>query len=470
MSGKIRTTGAKGAALLTLLCVLGRPATAREQPVKTALTLASAVASARERNPLARAARLEASAANLDVKKALYRKYLPAPEFRLDAGLVPGAQGDIFYSPDKQTDLDNLGLFYRFDFSLVQPLYTFGGASSAVEAARRLADVEQARSGRTLEDLSLEVVKAYWGVQAARKAETLARQSAESYDRLIAEIEKRLAREDSEVDDQDLLEARSHLIDIELIRQESLQNKEAAESSLRMLLDLDPDTDLAVSDEAPPEFQAEANVPPGLAGLAERLRPEIRGLSAAIRALEAKISYSRSRRLPTFYLAAGLGYARAANRQDQKNPFAVDNFNYRNLGAALGMRWDPAFWVHDVEVEKASEEQRVLLEKLRAQQAAAGLEAGLAYIEVRKNDALLRAARGSLEAARSWMMVSQDNWDMGLGEPFRLLRAYQAYFALKGAEIERENAFNVSAAKLAHAIGPLDLYLRWVGEGKVSLE
>jgi len=57
---------------------------------------------------------------------------------------------------------------------------------------------------------------------------------------------------------------------------------------------------------------------------------------------------------------------------------------------------------------------------------------------------------------------------MGIGDAYRLLRAYQAYFRLRGEEIKREYDFNVSLARFSHILGDMDLYLKWMKEGRTS--
>jgi outer membrane protein TolC len=89
-------------------------------------TLESAISMAIARNPIIKAEEYEVQGANLDIRKALIKKYVPTINFDAEFGVVPGAKGDIFFSPDKQTDLDDLGPFYKFDLSFVLPLYTFG--------------------------------------------------------------------------------------------------------------------------------------------------------------------------------------------------------------------------------------------------------------------------------------------------------------------------------------------------------
>jgi outer membrane protein TolC len=81
----------------------------------------------------------------------------------------------------------------------------------------------------------------------------------------------------------------------------------------------------------------------------------------------------------------------------------------------------------------------------------------------------LKAARESLKASKSWLRLSLENWDMGIGEVDRLLDAYEAYYRMKGVEIEMELEYNLSLARVAKALGDLDLYLDWVKSGTVEL-
>jgi outer membrane protein TolC len=97
------------------------------------------------------------------------------------------------------------------------------------------------------------------------------------------------------------------------------------------------------------------------------------------------------------------------------------------------------------------------------------LEVNRAFMEARKNSALLKAAKSSLKAARTWLRTSLDNWEMGIGDSYRLLRAYQAYYRLRTTEIKREFELHVSIARLAYILGDMQLYQKWVENGKVDL-
>ncbi|MGD8539798.1 MAG: TolC family protein [Candidatus Aminicenantes bacterium] len=432
-------------------------------------TLRSAISTAIARNPLVKSAQFKVEKADKDVKKAVLQKYTPKMDFYFYTGLVPEARGNIFFSPDKQTDLDKLGPFYRFDLQLIQPLFTFGRTTTAIQAAKEALHIEESEQDHVLQSLSFEVAKAYWGLLSAQKAVSLAENTMDSYEELLSEIRARIEDETSEVDDLDLLEAQSFYIDVEQIRQESIEYKTMARKTFNTLLDFDLDEKVKASDEPLLEFSLDEGQLDRILEIAQHLRPEIRSMQSGLRALQAKTDLAKKQRYPVLFLAAGLRYAYAGHREDQTNPFVVDNFNYRDFGAMLGLRWDPNIFVHNVEVQKNFAEYSSALEKMRQLKAHINLEVSQAFAEARRNDALWKAAKSSLKAARTWLRTSLDNWELGIGEAYRLLRAYQAYYRLRKTEIDREYKLNVSIAKLAYTLGDMKLFLKWTANGRVDL-
>ena len=98
------------------------------------------------------------------------------------------------------------------------------------------------------------------------------------------------------------------------------------------------------------------------------------------------------------------------------------------------------------------------------------LEVVQALAEVEANSILLAAAERSLKSAKSWVRLSGDNWELGLGKVKRLLDAYDRYYQLAAVAVEREAAFHLSLARLALALGDIELYLEWIDHGNVFFD
>ena len=81
---------------------------------------------------------------------------------------------------------------------------------------------------------------------------------------------------------------------------------------------------------------------------------------------------------------------------------------------------------------------------------------------------ILDAARESLRASKSWLRLSVEDWDLGIGEVKRLLDAYEAYYAMKGVEVAMELEYNLSLARVASSLGDVNLYLKWVEAGRAA--
>jgi len=302
--------------------------------------------------------------------------------------------------------------------------------------------------------------------EAVSVAETL----RESYAELVARVEEKLMDPDSTVDDADFLEVQTLEYEVERVYWESVDRHRLAKRGLALLLGLDPHTDISTSAVATPDFPVAAETLPRLERIGRDSNAEIQRLRAAVGALGAKADFAKAQRYPDIFLVGGIRWAYASNRTDQENPFAWDEFNYRRAGAFIGLRWDLTFWEHRLAARQARAEQETMARKLDAVVAKVDMELGEAMTEARTSATMLAVAHESLDSAESWLRVSWDNLDLGIGEVRKLLRAYEAYFRLQGETIERELDVNVALARLALVLGDENRFLQWVDNGVVTIE
>ncbi len=433
-------------------------------------TLESTVRMVIDRNPLEKASELAVRKAELNVKgvKLLAR----GPQINLTAytGVVPEARGDVFFSPDGSNDFDGFGPFYRMTLELMQPLLTFGRSSSAVSATESVVGAERSRNEMVQQSLAYEAIRVHWGLASARRAVKLSRETQEQYDEFLSQVLERARDEESEVDFADVFEVRSFEYTVDEMFQESLKLEKLAERTFNALVHRDLDTPVVIADEKSPSTVLGEDMLREMVRVAERQRPELRALSALVDSFQYRLNFSRSDRLPVVFLAGGLDYAVAPGRADQTNPFVYDNFNFWRLGLALGVNWDLNLIKHNVEINKARTDHEAIQRKREAVLTRVGVDVRDAFAEAQKDSALLESVEKSLRSARSWLRLSFENWQIGIGEPWRMLRAYQVYYRLLGLEIERDYKNNLAIARLALATGNMNLYLRWIETGHVEFE
>jgi outer membrane protein len=454
-------------AAITAVPILFAAATVRAGTVR--LDLESAVSRTVSNSNLVAAAHIGEERAALSLKRARAERYVPETELTVETGVVPAARGTAIDSPNEMDSLDSLGGFYKVGLEVVQPLYTFGRLSHLEQTAREGIGAAAAKTGLTVQEMSLLAIRTYWQLSSARRALSLAGELRDNFKTLVGEVKTRLEDEDSEVDDGDLLEVKSSTYGIEKTYLDAGENLRVATVALRALVGSGEGDVFDTADETSPELGfGVSEIEKHLAekGISTR---EVELLEAASRAMESKINLLRSDRYPVVFLAAGAGYARAPNRDDQTNPFVVDDFNYSRVGAELGLKWKPNIYKKDLEVEEMEKEYDALLETIEALKRKVAVEASESLGGAVRNRNLLKAARESLKASRSWLRLSLENWDLGIGEVNRLLDAYEAYYRMKAVEIEMELEYNLSLARVADALGNLNFYLEWVKSGTVHL-
>jgi outer membrane protein TolC len=433
-------------------------------------SLESAINYALEHNPLLLRTRIDQDRAELFVEDVKAQSVLPVFSLSGQSGIVPEARGDIFESPDKQSDLDGWGPFYKMDIKLVQPLVTFGRRASAIEAAVSVNSLQESQNRAEIEKLKLVVIQAYWALASARKAEDVAEGLRQDYEKLTAEVEKRLLQEESEVDDSDLLEVRSNRFLIDEIYIKSRTQRQQAEKALNTLIGRDIELKVEVEDKEIPQIDIHGDEIEKKIDFFLQSHPNMQSLKASLSALQSRVDLESATKKPMIYIAGGLGFAHAPHRSDQTNPFAVDDFNYFGLGAYLGLEWDLNSFRKNFKAAQFSLEKQSMEQNLKLLQAQLHLQIMKAFTQVIENWELLLGARESLESSKSWVKLSLDNWDMGLGEVDRILRSYNSYYRLQALEIERELKLNTSLADLAYCVGDINLYLDWIRNEKVYLD
>lgn len=440
-----------------------------QTPATVSFTLHDAILHALAHNPLVERTQLNRKQAQLFIDEVKAQTILPEFSLSGEFGVVPEARGDVFQSQDKQTDLDGWGPFIKINLKMLQPLLTFGRTKSALTAARSAVILQNIKSNSEIQELTLETIKAYWAVSASRQAETIASEVQENYDKLENEVQQRLDSENSEVDDTDLLEVKSNRYQIQEIVIKSQNESRLAEKALNFALGRDLMQPISVTGAPIPTINLDETQLDQAVQHTLNQHHDAESLKTAIEALDAKAKITLSKKRPLVYIAGGLEYAWAPHREDQTNPFAVDNFNYRNLGAFFGFRWDLN------SLRKNHEAQRYLLEKQAMEQnlvllrSKIRLEILKAFSDVRQNTLLLEQAQNSLKSAKSWLRLSMDNWEMGLGDVERLIKAYNSYYVLKGIVIKRELELQISLADFAYILGNINLYMEWIKNGKVIL-
>lgn len=377
-------------------------------------------------------------------------------------GMTTAKEGNIFEPGSNNVlrhdayDVDGVSDWEMLQFQIIKPLYTFGKIDNYARAAQGQADVKRGdlrlRRGQT----ELEVKRAYYGYLTARDV----RQMLEDVEKRVTSaqgvVKRGLASNDANASESDLFQLESGEAQLRKFILQAQAVEATAGQGLRLLVGI-PDNeplDLADAHIAPVATTLESGKSlPQLQQLALKERPETAQVEAGLRARRALVAAKRSEAYPDVYAGVVGVVSYASQRADQKNPFLYDPFHQYGATPVLGIRWNWQGAVNSAQVANAQAELDALDAKSSFAQQGIPFEVAESYNEVKSLKETVSALDKGSEAARRWMVASYADFEAGVGEGEKVMRALQAYALNRADYLRAVNDYNMAAAKLALVTG-----------------
>ena len=152
--------------------------TAAEEPRRVGFE--ELVALALQNDPERAVAGAERRAAAAAVDLARWMRWSPRLSATSAFGVVPGARGNVYSSPDTPRDLDDFGPFWRVRLDMSMPILSFGRLESAQQAAAAALASKDAKLGARRGDVAALAARAYYGYVLARQNLAAARRGPRS--------------------------------------------------------------------------------------------------------------------------------------------------------------------------------------------------------------------------------------------------------------------------------------------------
>ena len=434
--------------LFTLVLYVG-PTKAIAQPTQARWTLTQCLERALEASPEVHENLAEVYIAESKVSQAKAGR-LPRLTMTSTIGVVNGTEGEGF---EARTDNDDLGPFFRGELEVVQPLYTFGRLRHEIRAAMQGVATKHAATETARHAVLAAVKELYYNLQFSRQIQELLNESQENFTKALSTAEERLEAGEGTVTQADVLRLRIGLAGITKELFTLNRAIEVTRAALKRQLGLSANEPFDIDESLlePVELRLQA-----LAVYQEQIgqhRPEFLQLDAGLEAQRARLQAARSAYYPSLFLAGGVQGAIAPNRDDQKSPFANDDFNFFRGGMALGVRWQFDFWMTHARVaERLAEVAKV---ELQRQHAETGIHLDLQrrYLEVEEHQLKLEAAQTARKAARALMLTSLANFTLGIGEAQDVFSFVGLYTQMASDYYKVVRDLNIAAARLSQAVG-----------------
>jgi len=375
---------------------------------------------------------------------------LPQANFTSLNGIVNAARGDAVTG---RTDNSDLGPFTRGELEIVQPLYTFGRLDSEIRAAGHGIEARRAATHNARDTTIATVKELYYNLVFSRQIKELLDEVQENFAKALATAEKRLEAGEGVITQQDILKLRIGLAGVtrEVYTLERAIAVTRAALMRQLGMALEDDFDVAETRLEPVTLQLQP-----LAQYLEQAgvhRPDIAQLEAGLAARQARLEAARSAYYPSIFLAGGLRYAVAPNRDKQESPFAKDDFNLFEGGAVLGLRWQLDVWMTHARVEeRLAELSQVEVQKHNATSGIA-LDIQRRYLEVQESQQKIEAAQTARRAVRALLATTLANFELGIGEGKEVFENLGLYARIVSDYYTTVRDYNIAAAKLTQATG-----------------
>jgi len=378
---------------------------------------------------------------------------LPQIDFLGLTGPVPRARGNQVASPDSINSSDAWGWFERGDFTLVQPLYTFGKISHSMAAATHGIEVEKARQVQKRNEIAVKVKEYYYGVLLARDAKALLGEVRDDLAQARDKAKKLLAQDSPNVEEADIYKLDAFGGEVGKYLAEAVKGETLALSALKTRIGVPQDTVLELSDNrlaCSGERLEELNA---YLERARGSRPEFKQVAEGLKARQELVQAAKAARYPDIFVGGMFSAAYASNRDKVNNPWVPDEFRHVWAGVALGLKWKLDFGITSAKIaQEQAQYDRLVATKGYADENIP-LQITKFYDEGVEAASSIEATRSGYENSKKWAVTALANFDFGIGPAKEIFDALQQYAKMRWAYFQAIYNYNLALANLAMAVG-----------------
>jgi outer membrane protein len=448
--------GARAAGIFMSLVLLSTSAVAAEKPAAPELTLPQLISLALKFSPQVKTSQSEVAIAK--AKKAEVHGYkFPQLDMTAIGGPAPTARepqirGNSIFYPDTKNSLNGLTIFGRLDFSMIQPVYTFGKIAHREAAAEKYTEVKKAEVNSKKGEVILEVAQAYYGLILARQGKNAVGEARAYLNDAKERVSKLLALKSASVKDTDPYRIAVYEGSLEKFAAQAEEGSKVAYQALQALIGYGPGRDFRVATELPEPAPAPQKLDFYIKQALE-LRPEFTMLKEGKAARELLIKAAKADQYPDLFIALIGLLAGSPGRYSNPDPFHQDLTNWFSTGPIVGARWHFDFGITKAKIAQAKGELEKLQNMERTALMGIPVEVAQAYAKVQEN---YKASQGLGKAyvnARRWLVAAFSNFDIGLGQMDEIFRAFERYGVSRGDYLTALYDYNLAVVKLEKATG-----------------
>lgn len=350
-------------------------------------------------------------------------------------------------------DEDDVGIFGRLDFTITQPLYTFGKISNRKDAAALGVEAQRAAKEQKRNEVILNVRELYYAYLVAAQGKRAAGETDEFIEDARKRIKNLIELKAQNAEPSDLYRLDAFAAEVKSFAAKADSGARMAYAALKRAIGV-PQTEEFRLDISELPKKPVILAPEGeYVQQAMEQRPEFTQVKKGVDARKKLVEAAKADLYPSFFAAAVGSVAGAPDRQNFDNSYFPDDFNHAYAGFVAGAEWHFDLGIGKGKLDKA----RAEYEKTRLAQDLAQKSIPL---EVMKyyNDALeaqkaFVAYEQAAIASRRWIVTAFSNFDVGVGTARDIFDAIDRYGKNQGEYLRALYNYHVAIARLSYAIG-----------------
>jgi outer membrane protein TolC len=425
----------------------------KENPEKLVLTLHQLIDMAIAKSPGIGETQSEIAATRSDLDQ-VKAAYYPQLESAAVIGPVNDAKrpmvlGTRIHDPSP----DTVGVFGRVDFTVAQPLYTFGKLSNRKDAASRGVRAKELKLVERKNEIALRVKELYYALIVARAGAEVADEADSFFDDARQRMKRLLELGSANVLESDLYRVDAYRAGTAKSRAEAEKGVKLSSFALRSMIQLPPQTEFDLAEKTLPFKEESLSELESYIQKAYGDRPEFKQLDEALAAQESLVRAVESDRYPSFFVALEGSLAGAPGRETFQNAYIPDEFNHINIGVVAGVKWNFDFGISKAKVDKEKAEYGRLHYTKASAKLDIPIQVAQYYQDMRQWKTAVESFKNGANASRKWVVAALTSFDMGVGTADDMLRAIEKYGENQGKYLEALFNYNLSLAQLEYSVG-----------------
>ena len=330
---------------------------------------------------------------------------------------------------------------YSQGINVSWPIWTFGKAEGAIDAARYQKNIADLDVYKTEADTKLAAVQAYYQYLEAVKLAEVQAQSVTDYASHLNNVQQQF---DAGIVAK--LDVLSSNVSLANAKQKSIaadNTRDVAEANLNNIMRVPMNTTLNPLDKNFPEPEFDLTMEQAIL-MAQKYRWELVEADYGVRAAEASLRSAKAGYLPTVSVGGGYSWKEASVTAVDKDDWAVQ-------GGLSWSLWDGG--ATQASVKKADAAVKTAQETLLQAREKIELEVRQDYLNVLSYKEQIRAAEASVAQAEEAYKIATVRYSSGVGINLDVLDAELALNTARTNYITALYNYNIGLATLEHAMG-----------------